>query len=130
MTNIVWIFVLFFTIGLFLDWLPFVKSLQRLNFLRGRILYVFQSKTFTDYRKERLLKCYALRLFLASVKIAFLILIVTIVAYLLLLFVSRFLFSADFKVFEFIVTVQGFLVSVLAFIVYYLFKRIYVKFRL
>ena len=122
--------VVFFSAALFFDKLPFIEFLQDINSLGKRILYAFQSKTASDHRKEQLMKWYSLRLFIVSIKIAFFISIVSLGAFLLLLFASKFILSAENNVFDFIITLQGGLVSILAFIVYYFFKKVYAKFRL
>jgi hypothetical protein len=123
-------FVLFFIVAFFSNKLPFLKFLQEIKSLMHRIVNVFQSKISSDYRKEHLLKGYALRLFIASVKITFLLLIVLLGAFLILLFFSQFVLKASNNILEFILTLQSGIVSFLAFIVYYLIKRAYAKFRL
>ena len=124
------VFVVCFATALFSDMLPLIKSLQDINSLVSRIVYAFRSKYSTDYRNERLMKWYALRLFLASTRIVFYLLIIVLGAYLLLLLASGFILPADCNVFRFIITLQGGIISILAFVVYYLFKRVYAKFRL
>ena len=130
MMNYGLVFVLFFIVAFFSDKLPFLKFLQEINSLLRRILNAFQSKTSSDYRKEHLIKWYALRLFIASVKITFLLMLVILSAFLILLFVSQFVLKAGNNILEFIITLQSGIVSFLAFIVYYLFKRVYAKFRI
>ena len=129
MTYIIALVVFFFTALLF-DNLPFMKYFEEINSIGRHILYAFQSKTSSDFRKERLMKWYSLRLFIDSIKIVFFISVVSLGAFLLLLFAYTFILSANSNVFGFIITVQGGLVSILAFTFYYFFKRVYVKFRL
>lgn len=124
------VFLIFFLSALFFDKLPLIKSILEINSIGKRTIYVFQSKTASDYRKERLMKWYSLRLFIESIKIVFLISVVSFVAYLLLYFAAKFILSDESNVFGFLITIQGGLISVLAFIVYYLFKMIYAKFKL
>ena len=132
MTTYALVFVLFLVTALFADKLPFKQSLHEINSLKSRILFVFQSKTTSDYRKERLLKWYSLRLFLVSSKILFYILVVILSAFLFLIFVSDVLLKvhADRNVFAFIDTLKGVYVSILAFCFYYLSKKVYARFRL
>jgi hypothetical protein len=122
--------VIFIFSSLIFDKLPFLKSLTKINSLNRRIIYALKSKTASDYRKEQILKQYSLLLFVESIKIALMVFVTSFVVFLLLYVSSRFILSENSNIFNFIVTVQGGIVSVLSFIVYYLFKKVYVKIRL
>jgi len=130
MINFVLVFVLCFGVAMLSDKLPFLKLLKEIISLGNRVFNIFQSKTSSDYRKERLMKWYSLHLFFASIKIIFFVLIIFLGAFLILLFFSGFILPPDSNIFQYVITFQCGIVSVLAFIFYYLFKKAYAKFRL
>lgn len=124
------VLVVFFFSALIFDNLPFIKCINQINSISKHIIFALKSKTASDYRKERLMKWYSLRLFMKSIKIAVLISVVFFTSFLLLYFASRFILSNGSNVISFLITIQGGSISILAFIVYYLFKRLYAKLRL
>ena len=128
--NFVLVFVLCIAVALCSDILPFLKSIKDIISLGCRILNIFQSKTSSDFRKERLMKWYSLHLFFASIKIIFFVLILFLGVFLILLFLSRFILPPDSNIFQYFITLKGVIVSILAFIFYYLFKKAYARFRL
>jgi len=107
-----------------------LKFIQEIQSLGMRVLFIFQSKNASDYKKERLLKLYSLLLFKASIKIVFIIIIISLLGFLLIFLSAKFILSPDCNVYEFILSFKGFFVSILAYIIYFLFKKFYAKYRL
>lgn len=127
---LIYLFIVFFLLAFITDVLPFIKSARNIASLSQSSLKIIQSEDIDDDRKQSALLKNSLGIFKESFKIT--IFTALLVALLLLsLRISNFVKPLNYNyLFEFLISVTGVVLSVFAFVSYFVIKKIYGRFRI
>ncbi|HWZ15295.1 MAG TPA: hypothetical protein VNW95_08650 [Mucilaginibacter sp.] len=125
-----YLYVVFFAIACLVDYLPFIPLIKTISSLSMGSMHTIRSDDISDTEKEKLLLKNSLQLFQQSLKLLGFVVLIAICGF-ILLFVSRLFKSLNYAVLlNYMVTLYGLLLSVIAFFSYFLVKKLYVKVRL
>jgi len=123
-----YVFVVFLTTALLVDIAPFITLTKTISTLSLHSLRTINTTDLDDEKKQSLLLSNALGILKVSFKILGLIILIGVWVYSLLLI--SFIFTLSFRVLnDFVLSFAGLILSVVAFICYFLLKKLYVKFR-
>ncbi|HZY38434.1 MAG TPA: hypothetical protein VFE53_17370 [Mucilaginibacter sp.] len=125
-----YIFVVSIILAVLADRLPLIKSIGKISALGKISLKIIHSKEIDDTEKQKLLLANSAVIFTQSLKIAALVILVLAVGYLLVL-------AGDFTrilkrpvLLKYMESVPGISISIIAFLAYFLIKKIYDRTRL
>jgi hypothetical protein len=130
MAIMLYLFIVVFITAFLVDILPFQKISKNILGLSKKTITTIQLSSIDDSAKQSLLLSYSFAIFKQSLIIAALTLLIVAVVY------GCFLLSDFFKqlsfqnLVDYSLTLNGILVSVVSFFLYFLIKKIYVKFRI
>jgi hypothetical protein len=130
MVLISYVFGIFFIMAFIADCLPLIKSMQKISLLGKASFKTIGSAEIADSGKQKLLLHNSAGIFKQSLKITALVVIVLVIGYLLVLaggFLKIVSCAAFFNCLE---TAQGIIISIIAFLSYFLIKKIYARARL
>jgi hypothetical protein len=126
---IIYLFVVFMLIAWAADTIPFVKTAKHISDLSQSSLKTIQSEDLDDSAKQSVL----LGNSLGIMKHSFLIILFTAVLILLLLLLlklSVFISPLNFDYLSnYLINLSGIILSIAAFLFYFLLKKLYVRFR-
>ncbi|GAC1304737.1 MAG: hypothetical protein NVSMB24_12630 [Mucilaginibacter sp.] len=127
---IIYLYIVFFAIAFLVNRLPFVALIKNISSLGNVSLQTIRSDEIDDSEKEKILLKNSLQLFKQSLKLLGFVVLIAICGF-VLLFVSGVFKSLNYAVLlNYMVTLSGLLLSVIAFFSYFLVKKLYVKVRL
>lgn len=124
----IWIFALLFTatiVEIFVR-LPLKSSLSAINDVASKSFYLVRSESISDHWKEKAMAAYARSMFLATLKLGFLLLVVLIAGSLLLLLAGFF----GLNLWGFLLSWLGILFSVVVAFLYLSLRKLIAKKRL
>lgn len=126
---IVYLFIVFFLLAFVTDILPFIKSARNITSLSQSSFKTIQSTDIDDDQKQSVLLKNSLGIFKESFKITlFTALLVGLL--LLSLRASNFIKPLNYDyLLEFLISVSGVVLSIVAFISYFVIKKLYGRFR-
>ncbi len=125
-----YLYAVFFILAILADRLPFLTIINSISRLSKGSFQIIRSDIIEDSEKQEILLSNSFGLFKQSLKIAGLILIVSVCGFLLLLLSGVFKHLSYWILFDYMMTTYGLLLSVMSFFSYFLLKRLYVKIRL
>ena len=127
---IIYLFVVFMLIAWAADTIPFLKTARSISGLSQSSMQTIQSDHIDDSEKQRIL----LNNSLGIMKHSMLIIFYTIVLIVILLFFlkgSVFITPLNFDYLSnYLISLSGILLSIVAFLSYFLLKKLYVRFRI
>jgi len=127
---IIYLFVVFMLIAWAADTIPFLKTARSISGLSQSSMQTIQSDHIDDSEKQRIL----LNNSLGIMKHSMLIIFYTIVLIVILLFFlkgSVFITPLNFDYLSnYLVSLSGIILSIVAFLAYFLIKKLYVRFRI
>lgn len=125
-----YLYIVFFAIACLVDYLPFIPLIKNISLLSNASLQTIRSDEIDDPEKEQILLKNSLQLFKQSLNLLGFVVLIAICGFLLLC-VSGVFNSLNYAVLlNYMVTLSGLLLSVIAFATYFLLKKLYVKVRL
>ena len=125
-----YLFFAFFILAILADLLPFSLVINRILQLSAVSVQTIRSNTITDTKKEKLLLTNSWELFKQSLKMTGFILLIAAWGC-LFLFTSGIFKTINYHVlFSYLKTTDGIILSVVAFLSYFILKKIYVRIRL
>jgi hypothetical protein len=122
-------FVTFFLSAIFFDKLPMIESMRRISVIGKKSLFTISVRSGSDLRKEKLLRHYSSLMFLESLRISIyiaMVLAATVGIYSILSLV----FMKGGIEFEYLVTLRGIVVTLIAFSSFFLIKYLYGRKRI
>ncbi len=125
-----YLFVVFFILALLSDFLPFLAVIKNILLLNKNSFQTIGSADVADSEKQSILLANSAGIFRLSVKLLGLVLLLTTCGFLLLLLSGIFQPMGYKNLLNYLATVQGAVISALAFVSYFLLKRLYGKVRL
>jgi hypothetical protein len=127
---IVYLYIVFFAIAWLVDHLPFFPLIKNISLLSQGSMRIIKSNDIDDSEKEKILLNNSLQLFKQSLKLLGFIIIIAVCGFVLLLLSKFFKFLNYTVLLQSLVTLSGLLLSVIAFLSYFLIRKLYVKIRL
>jgi len=125
-----YLFAVCFVLAILADYLPFFTVINNISSLSKSSLQTIRSAIIDDSKKQETLLGNSLSIFKQSFKLTAFILLILASGFLLLI-LSRFVTHLGFQVlFDYLKTIDGFVLSILSFSSYYLLKKLYGKIRL
>lgn len=126
---IIYLFIVFLLIAWVADTIPFIKTAKQISALSQSSLKTIQSDTLNDSAKQSLLLGNSLGIMKHSMLIIFYtILLIGIL--LLFLKASIFITPLNFDYLSnYLISLSGIILSIIAFLSYFLIKKLYVRFR-
>jgi len=130
LTAIIYLFIIFLLIAWAADTIPFIKTAKRISGLSQSSLKTIQSEDLDDTAKQSVL----LQNSLGIMKHSILIILYTAILIALLLFflkVSEFISPLNFDYLSnYLISLNGIILSLVGFLSYFLLKKIYVRLRI
>lgn len=125
----IYLAVVVFITGFLVDVLPFLKIIKTVSELSKKSVATIQSTELDDDAKQKVLLSCSVGIFKESLKIALYTLLIFGVVY-ALFWVSKFFppLSADALI-DYSITWTGIIISLAAFFIYFIIKKLYVKYR-
>ena len=123
-------FVVFFILAFLVDRLPFMVIINKILALNKLSLQTITSTEIEDSKKQEMLMANSMNIFKESSKLVGLILIVAACGFLFTLLFGLIPHKSYTDLLDYVKTLGGILLSVVAFVSYFLIKKLYVKFRL
>jgi hypothetical protein len=125
-----YLYIVFFIIAALVDYLPFLPTIKKTSLLGFNSLQTISSNNIEDSEKMKILLANSLNIFKQSLKMLALIILVAFCGYVLLL-LSVIFKSLSYRVLlNYVITLNGLVLSVVSFFSYFLLKKLYVKIRL
>ena len=127
---IIYLFVVFMLIAWVADTIPFIKTAKLISGLSQSSLKTIQSEEMDDSAKQGILLGNSLGIMKHSILI---ILFTAVLIALLLLFlkISVFISPLNFDYLSnYLISLSGIILSIIAFLSYFLLKKLYVRFRI
>lgn len=126
----IYLFVVFVLIAWMADTIPFIKTARSISGLSQSSIRTIQSEKIDDSEKQGILLGNSLGIMKHSILIIF----YTVALIGILLFflkVSEFITSLNFDYLSnYLISLEGIIISIVAFLSYFLIKKLYVRFRL
>lgn len=127
---IIYLFVIFLLIAWTADTIPFIKTARSISGLSQSSLQTIQSEKIDDSEKQGIL----LGNSLGIMKYSILIILYTAALIGILLFflkISEYITSLNFDYLSnYLISLKGIILSIVAFLSYFLIKKLYVRFRI
>jgi hypothetical protein len=125
-----YLFTVCFVLALLSDVLPFPSIVKNILQLNKNSFQVISSKVIADSEKQYLLLANSFNIFKQSVKLLALIILLIACCFLLFLLSGFFRPLGYMVLLNYLISAGGLVVSTVAFISYFLLKKLYVKIRL
>jgi len=126
---LIYLFIVFLLLACITDILPFIKSARKITSLSQNSIKIIQSADIDDDQKQSALLKNSLAIFKESFKIT-LFTAILVGLLLLSLRISNFVEPLNYDyLLEFLISVTGVLLSVVAFVSYFLIKKLYGRLR-
>ncbi len=127
---IIYLFVVFLLIAWAADTIPFIKTARSISGLSQSSMQTIQSEQIEDSEKQRIILSNSLEI----MKHSMLIILYTAALIGILLFflkASEFITSLNFDYLSnYLISLSGIILSIVAFLSYFLLKKLYVRFRI
>jgi len=123
-------YAVFFMLAFVADLLPLIKFTRQISTLTKMSVKTIGSVSLTDSEKQRILLGNSSQIFKQSLKIGAIVVLILVIGYLIMLVANFFQLVKRAVFFNFVESIGGITVSVLAFCSYFLIKRVYVRARL
>jgi hypothetical protein len=127
---IIYLYIVFLMLAFLADCLPFLILIKRIAGLGANSFKTIRSANIPDTEKEKLLLFNALNMFKQSLKIIGFIALIIICGLILIWLTVYFKVLTYTRLYDYIITLNGLLLTSAAFFSYYLLKKLYVKVRL
>jgi|ERR1700743_32016 hypothetical protein len=125
-----YLYIVFFIVAALVDYLPFLPTIRKTSLLGFNSLQTINSNNIEDSEKMKILLANSLNIFKESLKMLALIILVALSGYILLLLSIVFKSLSYTVLFNYMITLNGLVLSVISFFSYFLLKKLYVKTRL
>lgn len=125
-----YLFAVFFILALLSDFLPFSAIIKSILLLNKNSFQTISSADVADSEKQSILLANSANIFKQSAKLLGLILLLIAFSFLLFLLSGIFQPMGYKTLLNDLITMEGVVISVLAFVAYFLLKKLYVKVRL
>jgi hypothetical protein len=127
---IIYLFVIFVLIAWMADTIPFIKTARSISGLSQSSIQTIQSEKIDDSEKQSILLANSLGIMKHSILIIFYT-AALIGILLFLLKVSEYITSLNFEYLSnYLIRLEGIILSIVAFLSYFLIKKLYVRFRI
>jgi hypothetical protein len=128
--TIIYLFLVFLLIAWMADTIPFIKTARAISALSQSSIQTIQSDHIDDSKKQGILLANSLGIMKNSLLVIFYT-ILLIGVLLFFLKVSVFITSLNFDYLSnYLISLSGIILSIVAFLSYFLIKKLYVRFRL
>ena|SRR5579872_3863496 len=125
-----YLYTVFFVIAWLVDLLPFFSVVKNISLVSWQSMQTIKSNDIDDSEKEKILLTNSFKLFKESLKLLGFITIIAVAGFALLLASKAFKPSNYTTLLKYTLTLYGLLLSVIAFLSYFVLKKLYVKVRL
>lgn len=124
------VFVICLFLSFLIGWLPFLKSAKAIGIITRNSIKTIRSAHLADAEKEKRLLTNSWQIFWRSFYILGLTLLVLSAGYLLIILIDVFGIYDRPAIVTYLETGRGLLISLVAFLTYFLCRKLYVRFRL
>jgi len=125
-----YLYIVFFIVAALVDYLPFLPAIKKTSLLGFNSLQTISSNNIEDSEKMKILLANSLNIFKQSLKMLALIILVAFSGYILLLLSVVFKSLSYTVLLNYVITLNGLVLSVVSFFSYFLLRKLYVKIRL